>query len=383
MNNIIGVRSQESGVRPVVSFCIPVYNNAEAALKIVNDLLVSDDARFEVVVSDDCSTDNAKELLSQVKDPRFRYFRNEKNLGAHKNWEHSLELGQGEYLYLIMGRDKMHGENIPNLIQLLEYCRDNNVTYLKDRGRPKKSPRKIYSGIDALAAFVDYNHPTGTIFYRNYFMEIPNRGHYFEIADMYPEAYVAKELLMKGKGAFISSGLSYGGFVIDKKKIKSTVEHDVNLFETYFAPKRRTLQFYELIDMIDPALSGIFTPKELNMYFGVKFYSLLKNVSYEWYSWLRDPEQMAHYGQKVHCVTVREMVQNIRKAYSDTKAHLKENGTYTAMKDRTMHLRMLEAYFVLIPHAIVKYHAKRLLKPLGLWEVLKFVKSKLKPSRLP
>ena len=171
--------------------------------------------------------------------------------------------------------------------------------------------------------------------------------------------------------------------MIDKKKIKSTVEHDVNLFETYFAPKRRTLQFYELIDMIDPALSGIFTPKELNMYFGVKFYSLLKNVSYEWYSWLRDPEQMAHYGQKVHCVTVREMVQNIRKAYSDTKAHLKENGTYTAMKDRTMHLRMLEAYFVLIPHAIVKYHAKRLLKPLGLWEVLKFVKSKLKPSRLP
>ncbi|MBQ9575034.1 MAG: glycosyltransferase, partial [Synergistaceae bacterium] len=46
-----------SEVTPVVSFCIPVYNNAEAAVKIVNSLLSSSDMRFEVVVSDDASTD--------------------------------------------------------------------------------------------------------------------------------------------------------------------------------------------------------------------------------------------------------------------------------------------------------------------------------------
>lgn len=43
--------------RPVVSFCIPVYNNAEAAQKIVKGLLVSDDPRFEVVINDNASTD--------------------------------------------------------------------------------------------------------------------------------------------------------------------------------------------------------------------------------------------------------------------------------------------------------------------------------------
>ena len=79
---------------PIVSFCIPVYNNAEGAVKIVNSLLTSTDERFEVVVSDDNSSDNVRELLSGINDERFRYFRNDKNLGAHKNWEHSLELAR-------------------------------------------------------------------------------------------------------------------------------------------------------------------------------------------------------------------------------------------------------------------------------------------------
>lgn len=36
----------------IVSFCVPVYNNAEAAVRIVNDLLDTKDARFEIVVRD-------------------------------------------------------------------------------------------------------------------------------------------------------------------------------------------------------------------------------------------------------------------------------------------------------------------------------------------
>ena len=119
--------------RPVVSFCIPVYNNAEAAVKIVQGLLVSDNQDFEVIVSDDASKDNAQELLSQIHDPRFKYYRNEKNLGAHQNWLHSLELGHGEWLYLVMDRDKLHNECIGELIALLRIARENGVLCAKDR----------------------------------------------------------------------------------------------------------------------------------------------------------------------------------------------------------------------------------------------------------
>ena len=155
------------------------------------------------------------------------------------------------------------------------------------------------------------------------------------------------------------------------------------LFDTYFAPKRRTIQFYELIDMVDPYLADKFTSDELNQYFRVKFYSLLNNVSAEWYLWCRDPVQMAHYGQNIRYVTVSEMIHNMLNAYHDTKAHLMEKGTYTSQKDRTMRLCIARGIPCLISWAVAKYYGQKLLAPLGLWKALKYLKSKLKPSRLP
>ena len=103
----------------LVSFCIPVYKNADAALEIVNGLLCSEDERFEVIVRDDASDDNIRELLSEIHDERFRLYVNEKNLGAHRNWLKTLEDGKGKYLYFVIGRDKLRGENVSRLISLL------------------------------------------------------------------------------------------------------------------------------------------------------------------------------------------------------------------------------------------------------------------------
>ena len=101
---------KSEGKRPVVSFCIPVYNNAETAEKLVKGILVSDDPRFEVVVNDNASTDDMKERLSQIHDERFHYYRNDTNLGAHRNWQEALEHGKGTYLFLCMMRDRLYGE---------------------------------------------------------------------------------------------------------------------------------------------------------------------------------------------------------------------------------------------------------------------------------
>ena len=51
----------------IVSFCVPVYNNAEAAERIVRDLLNTKDARFEIVVSDDASSDETEKLLREIQ----------------------------------------------------------------------------------------------------------------------------------------------------------------------------------------------------------------------------------------------------------------------------------------------------------------------------
>ena len=359
-----------SEVTPVVSFCIPVYNNAEAAVKIVNSLLSSDDVRFEVVVSDDASTDNAEELLSAINDERFRYCRNEKNLGAHKNWEHSLELGKGEWLYLIMGRDMMNGKNIPALIERLTQAHENNVTFMKDGGH-KRGGLSISEGIDAMINFITYNHPTGCIFRADLFRAIPNRTHYFEIADMYPEVYVIRDLLLKGKGAYIHSGVGLGGYASDKGKVKSTVEHGIDIHKTYFSPDRRTKQFFEQVDMIESDLHGVFTADELDRFFRAKYKFFLENVSYWWRMWCRDPVQMAHYGQPVRYIGVREMTRNMIQGYRDTKTHLQEKGTYTPARHRIM----LAVTAKTIIHISTKSIIRSIIEPLGIWKILHFFRN--------
>ena len=41
----------------IISLCIPVYNNAQAAKKILDGLLISKNNNFEVIVCDDASTE--------------------------------------------------------------------------------------------------------------------------------------------------------------------------------------------------------------------------------------------------------------------------------------------------------------------------------------
>ena len=374
MNNIIRVRSQESGVRPVVSFCIPVYNNAEAAQKIVNSLLVSDDTRFEVIVTDDASTDNAQEILSQIHDPRFRYYRNDKNLGPHKNWEHALELGKGVYLFLSMMRDRLYGDKITHLIEILERAHRENITLLQD-GYDTKHDYKVYDGIDAMIRFLKTWHPTATIFDGDIFHSIPNRTRYFEISDMYPENYIRRDCLLKGKGASIVSGIYSREGDFYYRNSHSTVEYGGPVLDTYYAPRRGTIHAFELIDMVEVDLPGLFPEDGINRYFKGHITKLMRGVSIGWYTIGNIGSE--YYGQPPIKVTMRDAFMNIIDAYHNTEAHLKEKGIFTPAKHRIMYICMVKTMvrtFRYVIYMSVKRTAKKILTPLGIWKILHNIK---------
>ncbi len=332
--------------RPVVSFCIPVYNNAEAAVKIVQGLLVSDNQDFEVIVSDDASKDNAQELLTQIHDPRFKYYRNEHNLGAHQNWLHSLELGQGEWLYLSMGREILHGDKVGRLIELLEYAGKNNITYLKDGYGPKdKGDIVVYNGVEAMMYFLKVEHPTGDIFNGDIFRKIPahERKRYFNISDMFPENYVRRDMLLNGKGAFIRSGLHIREDLIpESSPVTSTVESNKDIFDFYFAPQRLVTQHIELIDIILKDFPGIFSKMDYGRYFSRKFRELLYHVSMRWQGWCSNPRASRHYGYSLRHVSNMEMLRNIMKAYKYIKAHMKSEGFYDFSRQIIMYYCMVK-----------------------------------------
>ncbi|MBQ4469186.1 MAG: hypothetical protein II917_03500, partial [Synergistaceae bacterium] len=183
---------------------------------------------------------------------------------------------------------------------------------------------------------------------------IHNRERYYEISDLYPDNYVYRDLLVRGKGALIRSGvyLSANPFspnheiIIDKAKVMSTVEHHKNIFEAFFSPERKTKQYFEIFDMVLIDLSQVFSVEEHNKYFRESFWRLLHRVSLGWRLWCSNPVEMAHYGQTVRYVSRFEMVQNIFKAYRDTKAHLKEKGTYSLSRQLIMWHCVLSMLFL-------------------------------------
>src|SRR2546423_6885320 len=93
---------------PLVSVCIPSYNNEEFIAHTVKTVLDQTFSDFELVVVDDCSTDRSVSIVKGFSDPKIRLFQNSRNLGLGQNWNRALSRARGKYVKLLCGDDLLH-----------------------------------------------------------------------------------------------------------------------------------------------------------------------------------------------------------------------------------------------------------------------------------
>jgi glycosyltransferase involved in cell wall biosynthesis len=84
---------------PLVSVGVPVYNGEEYLGQALDALRAQDLEDFEVIICDNASTDGTAEIARAAAsgDPRFRYHRNERNLGLSGNFNRTFHLSNGRY----------------------------------------------------------------------------------------------------------------------------------------------------------------------------------------------------------------------------------------------------------------------------------------------
>ena len=70
---------------PRVSIGMPIYNGERYLRSALDSLLAQTFEAFEIIISDNASTDATPAICSAyaAKDPRIRYYRNERNIGVH------------------------------------------------------------------------------------------------------------------------------------------------------------------------------------------------------------------------------------------------------------------------------------------------------------
>ncbi|GJL63794.1 MAG: hypothetical protein NPIRA04_24480 [Nitrospirales bacterium] len=82
----------------LVTIGIPTYNRANAFLpQALESAIAQTYENLEIIVSDNCSTDNTETVVKGYGDPRIKYFRHGKNIGPLGNSNFCLEQAQGEY----------------------------------------------------------------------------------------------------------------------------------------------------------------------------------------------------------------------------------------------------------------------------------------------
>lgn len=84
---------------PKVSIGIPVFNGARYLSLAFDSLLAQTHDDFEIIVSDNASTDATPKIIRRYveQDSRIRSYRNAKNLGAAANFNQVFKLSRGEY----------------------------------------------------------------------------------------------------------------------------------------------------------------------------------------------------------------------------------------------------------------------------------------------
>ena len=84
---------------PKVSIGMPVYNGSRYVAEAIESILNQTFADFELIICDNASTDNTEAICREyaARDPRIRYVRNERNVGAAPNYNKTFQLARGVY----------------------------------------------------------------------------------------------------------------------------------------------------------------------------------------------------------------------------------------------------------------------------------------------
>lgn len=64
-----------------VSIIMPLYNAEKYVMSTIQSLLNQTYQDFEIIVVDDCSTDNSVEIIKKLDDTRIKLYRNSENCG--------------------------------------------------------------------------------------------------------------------------------------------------------------------------------------------------------------------------------------------------------------------------------------------------------------
>jgi glycosyltransferase involved in cell wall biosynthesis len=118
---------------PRVSIGLPVYNGEKFLRESIDSILAQTCSDFELIISDNASTDTTAEICQAYvdSDPRVKYYRNPENIGGFRNHNRVVELSSGEFFMWASHDDRRASDFVAKCLAVLDSCPEVVLCYTK------------------------------------------------------------------------------------------------------------------------------------------------------------------------------------------------------------------------------------------------------------
>jgi glycosyltransferase involved in cell wall biosynthesis len=127
---------------PRVSIGLPVYNGENYLEDAIRSVLSQTEGDLELVIADNASVDRTAEIVQDhaAADPRIRYVRQERNLGAAANYNRTWQESRGTYFKWLSHDDRLTPTYVAATTAALDAAPDavlcnSIVDYIDEHGR--------------------------------------------------------------------------------------------------------------------------------------------------------------------------------------------------------------------------------------------------------
>ena len=139
---------------PAISVCIPTYNGAKYIAQTIESILNQTFTDFEIIVSDDGSSDKTLEIVGSFNDPRIVRIDRLSKVGAEANWNNAVANASASLVKLVCQDDLLYPQCLEVEVQTMSKSENQDVSFcfhLRDFVTPnsrKLSARRVgYSNL--------------------------------------------------------------------------------------------------------------------------------------------------------------------------------------------------------------------------------------------
>ena len=107
-------------VNPKVSIGIPSYNHEKYISETIESILNQTFQDFEIIITDDGSSDNSLDVIKSISDPRIKLFVFDENQGACKAVNNCIKNSRGEYFAYVSSDDVWDKDKLEKQVKFLD-----------------------------------------------------------------------------------------------------------------------------------------------------------------------------------------------------------------------------------------------------------------------